>query len=337
MANPVTCADLWEPYWSEYLDRTGGTGGSARFAWRNLSPHFGPLMPSEIDYLSVRQYRQKRAAGTIGRPSTSATIRRELVALLAALRWCASPKRKLLHPDDVPAFDLPPHGEPRERWLRAHEIDALLTAAISSRRPSPDGAGRRLGRVERFLWIALHTAARKEAILELTWDRVDFEIRTIDFNVPGRRITKKRRVVVPIASALLPILERAYHERQCELVLDNGGEIWASVQSVAMQAGLAPKQRVATSAKPKATGISPNVLRHTAASHMARSGVPLWKIAKFLGNSIEMVERVYAKFVPDDLREAAEVISQRTHGASEIAGLGWAPGHGRARGAPKAV
>lgn len=29
-------------------------------------------------------------------------------------------------------------------------------------------------------------------------------------------------------------------------------------------------------------GVTPNVLRHTAATHMACAGVPLWKIAKVL-------------------------------------------------------
>ncbi|MGA0563669.1 tyrosine-type recombinase/integrase [Ancylobacter sp. VNQ12] len=332
MTPAATCADLWAIYWVDYLDRTDGTGSSAGFAWRNLSPHFGQLKPAEIDYFCVRQYRQMRAAGSIGRPSTSATIRRELVALLAALRWCASPERRFLRPDDVPAFDLPPDGAPRQRWLRNDEIEALLAAAVGTRRPSRDGGRRRLSRAERFLWIALHTAARKEAILDLSWDRVDFETGTIDFNVPGRRVTKKRRVVVPIASALLPILERAYRERQGDLVLDNKGAVWATVQSIAMKAGLAPRQRISTGAKPKATGISPHVLRHTAATHMARSGVPLWKIAKFLGNSVEMVDKVYAKFMLDDLRGAAEVISQRTNGAAKIAMLGERPGDRRAHG-----
>src|SRR5262249_26339893 len=55
--------------------------------------------------------------------------------------------------------------------------------------------------------------------------------------------------------------------------------------------------------------VSPNVLRHTAATNMARRGVPLWTIAKILGNSVAMVERVYAKSQPDDLREGVEKIS----------------------------
>ena len=46
-----------------------------------------------------------------------------------------------------------------------------------------------------------------------------------------------------------------------------------------------------------------------AALHMARKGVSLWKIAKILGNTLTMVERVYAKHCPDDLRESVGAIS----------------------------
>ncbi len=42
---------------------------------------------------------------------------------------------------------------------------------------------------------------------------------------------------------------------------------------------------------------------------MARRGVPLWKIAGILGNTMQMVEQVYAKHSPDGLADAVEHIS----------------------------
>src|SRR5690606_31074980 len=124
-------------------------------------------------------------------------------------------KRKLIPRSAVPAFDLPPDGDPRDRWLRKDEIQKMIVAAAETRR------GKRLSRVERFLWIALETAARKQAIYDLTWDRVDFETNVIHYDVPGRRKTKKRRASPPISKALRPILERAFAEREGDLVLDN--------------------------------------------------------------------------------------------------------------------
>jgi integrase len=163
-------------------------------------------------------------------------------------------------------------------------------------------------RAERFLWIALETAARKQAILDLTWDRVDFETNTIHFDVPGRARTKKRRAAVSISSALRPVLERAYKERIGDLVLDNKAAVWKSIQVAAIKAGFSD-QPIVRGAKPRATGISPHVLRHTAATHMARRGVPLWKIAQVLGNTLAMVEKVYAKWTPDDPAGTVDMIS----------------------------
>jgi integrase len=57
------------------------------------------------------------------------------------------------------------------------------------------------------------------------------------------------------------------------------------------------------------TGISPHVLRHTAATHMARRGVSLWMIAKVLGNTTALVERVYAKWVPENAVGTVDLIS----------------------------
>lgn len=295
----LTIAELWKVYRlrhkvasPETLDRS----------WQNLEPHFGALTPAEVDDQVAQAYLAKRSAGKIGRPSKPSTVRRELVAMRGALNWCADPKRKLLDPAALPHFDLPDGGEPRDRWLKTEEVQRLLAGAETLRR------GGRLARVEVFLWLALETAARKQAILDLTWDRVDFETKVIHYNVPGRAQTKKRRTDVPISKLLLPVLERAYAERENDRVLGNGADVWASVQWAAIRAGFS-KQVTKTSERPKATGISPHVLRHTAATHMARRGVPLWTIAKVLGNTVAMVEKVYAKHSPDDLREAVDTIS----------------------------
>lgn len=130
-----------------------------------------------------------RAEGRIGRPARSVTIRRELATLIAGLNFCADPRRgaPLIDRAAVPAIVLPDAGRPRDRWLRMDEVQRLLDAAAAGRRSE------RMSRVERFLWLALFTAARKQAILELTWERVDLEANVIHYDVPGRRQTKKRR------------------------------------------------------------------------------------------------------------------------------------------------
>ena len=294
-------SDLWAVYDDKHVRLKVANPDTHSWSWKNLSPHFGHLTLAQVTE-AVPGYVEARMAGKLGRAAKSATVRKELALLRACFNWCADAKERkpLFALSDVPGFGLPADSEPRDRWLKRDEIDRLLEAARSEGRMS---------RVERFLWLALETAGRKQALLDLTWDRVDFETGVIHLALPGLKQTKKRRASVPISAALRPVLERAYAERDGNLVLDHGGDVWAAVQSVVRRAGLAPAVARTTGQSAKATGISPHVFRHTAATHMARRGVPLWLIAKVLGNSLAVVERSYAKHAPDDLRGAVDMIS----------------------------
>lgn len=303
----LTVDQLWQVYWEKHVEKEASAPDSIRFAWNNLKVHFGAMTLADITQDAVDDYEEKRAEGAIGRPAKASTVRKELVSLRACLNYCAESRHrpKILDKADLPDFDLPPEGDPKDRWLKTNEIKALYVSAAKLR------TDHRLTRCERFLWLALETAARKQAILDLTWDRVDFETGVIHYDVPGRKKTKKRRPSVAISDTLLPVLHRAHKERKGDLVLDHGGSVWASVQIVVERSGLVPARTEVreTGMKPKATGISPHTFRHTAATQMARRGVPLYDIAGVLGNTLAMVEKVYAKHCPGRLRAAVNSIS----------------------------
>lgn len=311
----LTIAELWLVYDQKHVQNPDKVVSSTSITaiWKNLQVHFGRMTVDQVDEDAVTDYREKREAGKIGLRSKGSTVRKELAMLRACLNWHADPergKRRLVDPKDINVFTLPAEGRPRERWLRHEEIQRLLTAAGELRN------GPRLSRGERFLWIALETAARKQAILELTWDRVDFETNVIHLQDPERRVTKKRRATVPISKALRPVLVRAFEERTGNLVLDSKRDVWATIQVIAERAGFS-SGRPRKDGKPVSTGISPHVLRHTAATHMARRGVSLWVIAKVLGNTLTMVEKVYSHHSPDDLRAAVDTISGGVLSAAE--------------------
>lgn len=307
MKASLTVAELWEVYDTKHVQVATASPDTIDYAWKNLRPHFGHLMLSQIDEDVVDEYEEKRAEGEIGKPSKGSTVRRELGALRACFNWHVAPergKKRLLELADVPVFTLPAEGDPRERWLTTEELRKMFAAAPKLH-PSID----RMTRGERFLWLALETAQRKRAILDLTWDRVDFETRVIHFAVPGKKVTKKRRPSVPISDTLLVQLKRMHDEKINDFVMDHGGEVWSAIQAIVVKAGLSPKQPRGTGERIKSTGISPHTLRHTAATHMARRGVPLYDIAGILGNTLAMVEKVYAKHCPGRLRAAVNSIS----------------------------
>ncbi|MDI1263914.1 MAG: site-specific integrase [bacterium] len=302
-----TVADLWDAYYERHVEKNVMSPRQVDTCWNNLRPHFGDLTlpavaaPGPDGVNKVEEYILRREDGEIGScPAATGTVRKELSMLLACFNWHADVKRKTIKPADVPVWEMPPASEARDRWLRTEELQRMMTAAAEHSAEFGNGL---LSRVERFLWLALETAARRQAILELTWDRVDFEINTIDYRVPGRPVTKKRRAVVPISTTLRPILLRAYAERTGDLVCDNeSASIWRAVKSVAKRA--------------KVADVSPHVLRHTAATHMLRNGVSIWTVAGILADTVATVERVYGHHAPGAGASAVETLAGRLLGAS---------------------
>jgi integrase len=144
----------------------------------------------------------------------------------------------------------------------------------------------------------LSTAARMGAVLDLTWDRVDLERRQIDLRLEATG-PRKGRAVVPINDTLQAAMSSAKQAALSDYVIEWAGEPVKSIRRgfdrAVVNAGL--------------TDVSPHVLRHTAAVHLAKAGIPMSKISQYLGHSNTAVtERVYARFAPDHMQDAAAVL-----------------------------
>jgi excisionase family DNA binding protein len=238
-----------------------------------------------------------RAVGDISRQTCShyvkargraaGTTRRELGVLAAAISHAHGEGRLTR----TVVVHLPESAEPRDRWLTQKEAAALLRAALREPRVRCY--------LPLFILIGLRCGARKEAILQLRWPQVDLERGRISFKQPGAKVSNKRRAhQVPIPSKLLGHLKRARARSGSDLgfvVHDNGarlGDVKRAFGSACRRAGL--------------KGVTPHVLRHTAATWKAQARVPMWEAAGFLGMTEETLRRVYAHHDPDHLREAAE-------------------------------
>lgn len=269
-----TCDEL-------FVMRYGADGGRAKYAWANLKPVFGHLEPKNVTQIIEDKYVLQRGVA----PST---IRFELAVLRAV--WNFGVAKRLVKLEDTPVLKpLPPKSPPRERWLTDEEIDRVLAAA---EHPSRE-------RVRMFCWLALHTGARRTAICELRWPQVDFKVGVIHYLPPGAQQTRKRKASVPMSDALRGVLKEAYDRRTHDdaLVIGSGGKINNSIGLLGTAAGVA--------------GLTPHVFRHTAGTVMARNGVALWVIAKILGNTVDEVEKTYAKWVPGLHAEAVNIIGKR--------------------------
>lgn len=141
-----------------------------------------------------------------------------------------------------------------------------------------------------FILLAVSTAARSGAILDLTWSRINFEERLIDF---GRGWGNKRRAIVPMNDAVYEALRTAKTLAWTDYVIEFNSKPIMSVRQAFT--------RLCMSCNIKA---SPHVLRHTAATWLVIDGVPLREVARLLGNSEAMVEQVYGKHSPEYLQRA---------------------------------
>jgi integrase len=161
-----------------------------------------------------------------------------------------------------------------------------------------------------FILIGLYTGRRKQAILSLRWPQVKLEAGTIDFEIAGRKRTKKRRGIIKIPPRLLPHLRRA-KKRGTDLgyVLHVNGERIGDIK----------KGFAAACERAEIEGASPHTLKHTAATWLMQSGTDPWQAAGFLSTSVETLLRVYGHHHPDYQRQAAENIGKRPQNVRVIA------------------
>ena len=56
---------------------------------------------------------------------------------------------------------------------------------------------------------------------------------------------------------------------------------------------------------------TPHDLRRTCATWMVQDGIPTAQVARYLGDTEEMIEKVYGHHSPDYLRDAAAVLERK--------------------------
>jgi integrase len=258
---------------------TGYYAARAAVIPRTALSFFASKLPADVSRADCESYARKRAK--VARPKT---IHTELGILRSALRW-AEHEGWI---DRAPYIHMPDPGQPRERWLTPEEATRLLDACGSFH-------------VWVFVALALQTAARPGALLDLTWSQVRLDRGVIDFNPPGRARTAKGRPVVTITDEARKVLEKAQQAALTDYVIEWAGD---RVQSV-KRAFAAACERAGLQ------DVTPHTLRHTAATWMAEAGVEMREISKFLGHtSTDVTERVYAKHSPGYLRNAAAALAQ---------------------------
>lgn len=273
----VSIAAILDLYLADRRERNIPGLARLEYAHKPLARLIGHKPPAAITEAECKLYQAARHKEGV----SDATVRTEMQALRAALKW-ADGQGVIT---EAPRITMPRRPDARIRWLTRAEADRLEAACDAPH-------------VKLFVTIGLNTGARSGAILALTWDRVDLDHRLIDFRVPAEIRTRKRKVPVPINDRLHAVLTEAKRFATTDHVIEWAGgpidRIKHGFRNAVRRAGL--------------RGITPHVLRHTVVTWQLQAGVPVWEVAQFVGMTPDMVQNVYGHYHPEHGRRAAAAL-----------------------------
>ncbi|MBM4071746.1 MAG: site-specific integrase [Planctomycetes bacterium] len=273
-AENATVSEIVSAYLKDRKDRIAHPEAMA-LSWRSAESFFGKRKPSGITRQLCRDYARKRMDAHAARPLSAGTIRKQLGIMSAALKW---------HDKRTPAeIELPSPPPPKSRFLTRKEAGRLVSAC-------------RDHHIRLFVILALTTAARASALRQLKWSSVDLDRGRINL---GPSVGNKGRAVVPINETARQALVLAREGATSDYVIEYAGGPVASVK----------KGFAGACQRAELEGVTPHVLRHTAAVWMAEAGTPMSEISQYLGHtSTAVTERVYARYSPDYLKSAAAAL-----------------------------
>ncbi len=275
VGDPVSFEKFADEFLELYAKQNKRSWGRDEISLNNLKLFFKGDGLEDIGPEKVERYKANRKMEV-----SPATVNRELACLKTlfskAVEWGRIEKNTVR---TVKKFK---EDNARERILAADEARRLVESAAPSIRP--------------VLIIALNTGMRKNEILSLKWDNVDFLRGYI--LIEQSKSGKARKVPMngAASSALMGLPHAA------EYVFYNR-ETKAPVQDIKTAFAAACRRA-------KISGLRLHDLRHTAATWMIQAGVDIVTVSKILGHaSIQMTMR-YAHPTPENMKRAVERLGE---------------------------
>jgi len=255
----------------------------------HFSRFFGDKKLSEITTEDIDIYKRKRLKEGV----KLGTIARELV-VIRNLFYQARKWNKFFGENPVSKSGMPEINDQKERVLTPEEEARLLSVSPSY--------------LQEIILIGLNTGMRKGEILGLKWEWIDLEESIITLPQTNTKNNKIRRIPInPIVRKIL--LERKIRTGLSEYVFPSetsktGHISWLrrSFSTACKRAGI--------------QGLRFHDLRHSCATRLVESGIPLHAVAKLLGHSTVKVTERYSH-PESSVRQAVEILANFNQSRSQ--------------------
>ena len=269
---------LWKAYERAYEGRA--ILETIEHTQRALRARFWRLTAETIRVEDCKAHTKERRKAGI----SDWTIYTELSHLRNVLGFAE--KHKLIA--KAPYIKRPPQPKPKEdKHLTREQVRQLINGA-------------ELPHARLAAIVFYTTAARSAALRGLKWTRVYLEPEQIDLRDPDITRPHKGRAIVAMNRVCKATLLEAKAGALSDYVIE-----WAGKPVKSLKRSLKTAARNSGITKT----VSPHILRHSAAVHMAEDGVSMEEIQQFMGHEdIETTRKIYARFSPTYLKRAAKAL-----------------------------
>lgn len=296
-----TLRDLLDAYERSKKDKVTSKGTLLQNL-NHLRRHLGGVKPWQVSDTMLVRYRDLRRQDTYTIPGTKvtktgvadSTIRRELGDLSQALKWAKRETEKdwfmgKQYHDDF-RYPVKSKTVRRHKWLSKEQARKIADVAEPH--------------CQLFIELALASAARHSAILELEWSMVDLETGEVDF---GEAIGNKDRPATKVSARVLALLKQANEMRCTDNVIEFGGKAITSIDTAFENAVIRAGFTAGTySNGRKKPAYSVHILKHSSITWMVHARMSYDDIAQITCTSKEVIQKHYGHHDPKITEEAQE-------------------------------
>lgn len=244
-----------------------------------------------LNFITTPIVRRYMASLKIEKEYAVYTIRRRIHSLSSYFKFLVEQEYLIKNP--MLPIHAPKQPDVIPKFLSIEEIELLLSMPSKH---SPDHSLRNIFILETFIY----TGIRRQELLGLNWEDIDFGEKTIRV----RKGKDKKQRIIPIKE---PLLSNLWKYLQSRLPLSNNAifiSCYGNRLSVtALQQMVRRYMKILGFDK---KGYTIHTLRHTYASHLALNGASLLTIQKLLGHDDLNSTQRYAHINTDHLRTEVE-------------------------------